>query len=62
MHMHTYIFIASQRPLIDVHFPNMEIIAAQICILMATKNTYMVVACSFAAFGGSYAPVNTQYT
>ena len=51
--MHMYVLIiASQRPLIDAHFPYMET-AGQILYFDGTQ-VYMVVACSFAAFSDSY--------
>ena len=49
MHVH---FIASQRSVIDVHFPYMETVPVQICNFDGTQ-VYVIVARSFA---GSYAP------
>ena len=37
MHIH---FVASQRPLIDAYFPNMETVQAGMCILMAPRCTW----------------------
>ena len=48
-------FIASYQSLIDAHFPNMETVAGSILYFDGTW-TYTAVACSFTAFGGSYAP------
>ena len=52
MHVH---FIASHRALIDVHFPNMGTVDHSNLYFDGTR-VYTVVARSFAAFGGSYAP------
>ena len=52
MHVH---FIVSRRALIDAHFPNMETVARSNLYFDGTR-VYTVVARSFAAFGGSYAP------
>ena len=52
MHMH---FIVSHQSLMDAHFPNMETVAGSVLYFDGTRG-YTAVACSFAAFGGSYAP------